>query len=343
MILNTLIRLFGRPKNDYSNGTQYSFNCPKCALKNGGVSDGKHNLEVKLWNKNRAFSSQNIWHCWVCEEGGDLLYLLKRWGTKKQVDEYKEYAKEFGVTFKEDEETYVLKLPSEFIPFTKMDIKNPYHLEAYNYMVKVRNVSPAILAKYRIGFCLTGRYAKRIVFPSYDVNNELNFFTARTYVNDVLKYDNVKADRTKIIFNEYYINWNTTVYLTEGVFEVYAYDVNNIPLLSKVLSDKLLMMLVKYNPPVVVCLNPDARRSKKDNIQSKLNKRVKASSTMGICKQLKECGVTNVAFTKLVKNDLGEISQIRGKKHIFDIMVKNTEIYQNEDNIILNSNGISGY
>jgi hypothetical protein len=339
MILNTLIRLFGKPKNNYSNGTQYSFNCPKCADNNGGFSDNKHNLEVKLFNRNRNFSSQNVWHCWKCEEGGDLLYLLKRWGNRTQVQEYKDYVKEFGIIYKEDEIKFEVKLPTEFIPFSKMDFKNPLHMEAFNWITQVRKVDPATLMKYRIGFCLTGRYAKRIIIPSYDEHNELNYFQGRTYIDDPLKYDNAKADRTQIIFNDWYINWNTTIYLTEGVFEVLAFDCNNIPLLSKVMTDKLLNKLIQHNPPVVVCLNADARRSKKDNYKNTINKRVKASSTIGICKQLKEMGLSNVAYVKIPENDLGEISQKSGKKHIFDIMMNNTVVYHGEDNIILNTNG----
>jgi hypothetical protein len=334
MILNTLIRLFGRPKNNYASGLQYTFNCPKCKANNGGVSDGKYNLEVKLSNTKKSFKSSNLWHCWKCEEGGDLFYLVKRWGGRKLSEEYKAYLKEFGLFIPEKEEKYKVTLPQEYIPFSKMDRKNPLHMDALNYLVVVRKIEWSTIIKYQLGFCLTGRYAKRIIIPSYDSEGELNFFTGRDYTQKegVLKYDNAKCDRANVIFNEWAINWNAPIFLTEGTFEVMAFDCNNIPLLSKVLNDRLLMLLVKYDPPVIVVLNMDAKRGKNDyKNKVDLNFRKKASSTLGICKQLKEAGITNVGYANLPENDLGEIAQKSDKKHIFKIMVNNTTIYHDKE------------
>jgi hypothetical protein len=68
-----------------------------------------------------------------------------------------------------------------------MDSGNLEHFEAYNYLINDRKISREIILKYRLGFCTTGKYANRIIIPSYDAKGEINYFVSRTYDPTVKK------------------------------------------------------------------------------------------------------------------------------------------------------------
>ena len=119
------------------------------------------------------------------------------------------------------------------------------------------------MLKFRLGFCTTGKYAKRIIIPSYDANGEINYFVGRTYYpkEKKRKYLNPVSDTSKIIFNECLVNWDSTVYLVEGAFEMLSFPANIIPMLGKTLSPTLFLKLKELKPDVVVLLDPDAYKN----------------------------------------------------------------------------------
>jgi DNA primase len=78
------------------------------------------------------------------------------------------------------------------------------------------------------------------------------------------KYDNPKSDKDRIIFNEGLVNWDSTVYLVEGAFEMLSFPVNIIPMLGKTISTTLYLKLKEMKPDVVVLLDPDAYKSSID-------------------------------------------------------------------------------
>lgn len=243
----------------YNISEQLRVNCPRCQ-DHAGLSnpDGKFNLEINT--AKRAF------HCWRCDEpkfSGSLGKLIYLYGTKADYEIYKTYAESYS---EYDDSDYVVEyvrveLPIETIFFSQMDIANPEHLEAYNYMVIDRKINNDTLLKYNIGFCITGKYKKRIIIPSYDKDGDVNYFVARNYdkrYKRIKPYDNPKANKSIIIFNEKLINWDMTVYIVEGVFEMLTLPVNTIPLLGKTITDALFFKLKEMQPNVVVILDPDA-------------------------------------------------------------------------------------
>jgi DNA primase len=60
------------------------------------------------------------------------------------------------------------------------------------------------------------------------------------------------------------INWDSTIYLVEGVFEMFSFPVNIVPMLGKDLSDALFHKLKAHKPEVVILLDPDAYKSSID-------------------------------------------------------------------------------
>ena len=99
---------------------------------------------------------------------------------------------------------------------------------------------------------------RSIIVPSYGVNGNVTYFVSRTYdKRQKVKYDNPKHDKGSIIFNEGLINWDSVVFLVEGVFDMIRLP-NSIPLLGKDISELLFKKLSKYKPKIIVVLDPDA-------------------------------------------------------------------------------------
>lgn len=256
-IVDILEEIFGDYKlhNDYK--CQISFDCPVCSYEIKGLDqgDGKGNLEINYKYK--------VYKCWSCAEShethGSIFKLVKKYGTKKQI-------KKFELLMPEDVEEMKriykrLYLPKEFLPFTSVSegIKlTPQYKQAFNYITK-RNIDLDIIKKYNIGFCLSGPYEHRIIIPSYDKDNELNYFIARSFLSKTkIKYKNPEAQKETIIWNEHLINWNERIYIVEGVFDS-IFLPNSIPMLGKFMSDVLFDKIYdNAKNDVIIVLDPDA-------------------------------------------------------------------------------------
>ena len=158
---------------------QIQINCPKCQENDGLFKpDGKFNLEIN--------TAKRMFRCWKCDEpkfSGSLGKLIRYYGSQIDYEMYKSYSGGiFDYSFDNDQIEYQeVKLPEEMIFFSQMEITNPEHFEAYNYLIFDRKISREIILKYRLGFCTTGKYSKRIIIPSYNISGEINYFVARYY------------------------------------------------------------------------------------------------------------------------------------------------------------------
>ena len=235
---------------------QLQTNCPRCQEIDGlAQPDGKYNLEIN--------TEKRVFRCWKCDSpkfSGSLGRLIKIFGTKTDYDLYKDYATMFNDYDENDDDKDFgfVELPPEFISFADMNPDDRLHLEAYNYMVLERQIEYSVLVKFRIGFCYEGKYAGRIIIPSYDQQGDLNYFVGRSYRNQKPPYMNPKADKDIIIFNEGLINWDSTIYLVEGAFEVLSFPINTVPQLGKTLSSAFFFKLKQKKPEIVIVLDPDA-------------------------------------------------------------------------------------
>ncbi len=239
-------------------GEQIQVCCPKCQEnENLSESDGKYNLEINLRKKK--------FRCWKCDSpffSGDLKALIKYSGDADDIRDYNEYVENNFDVLLDDEEKVVVEivdLPSEYISFRDMNISNPDHIEAYNYLVRERQLNYDTIIKYNLGFCVEGRYKKRVIIPSYDATGNLNYFVARATQKWMKPpYDNFKSSKDAIIFNEGFIDWDSTVYLVEGPFDYLSFPLNTITMLGKVMGKKLFFTLMEKKPDIIVILDPDA-------------------------------------------------------------------------------------
>jgi len=251
-LLNTA---FGGIKNK-NNSEQIQVNCPHCAkLYNNYEPDEKYNLEINL--------KKRVYKCWKCEISGPIPKLLKYYSTKSIYNTYIDNYD--GIDYRilnpenaEDDEIHKeIILPKEFIKFSEIDKDLPSHNEAYNYITYIRGFDINLINKLNIGFCVDGFYKNRIIIPSYDNNKKLNYFIARTYINDKITYRKPKTTQN-IIFNEYNIDWSSTVYVVEGVFDYMSIPFNTLCLLGKEFIPYVFEKIIMYKPQLVFILDSDA-------------------------------------------------------------------------------------
>lgn len=256
-VFEILEDIFGNYKLHNEGKGQVSFDCPVCSYEIKGLDkgDGKGNLEINY--------KSNVYKCWSCAEShethGSLYSLIKKYGTPKHLKKYQLLKPE------ENEDGYKrtykkVRLPKEFIPFKNVSLGlklTPHYKQAINY-IKSRNITDEMLFRYNIGFCYQGPYENRIIIPSYNEYNELNYFIARSYLTKTkLKYKNPEAQKELIIFNEHLINWDEPIYIVEGAFDS-IFIPNSIPMLGKFMSENLYVKLYERAKKIIIILDPDA-------------------------------------------------------------------------------------
>ena len=205
------------------------------------------------------------WHCWVCDASGvkikSLLRKLKV--DSKSIQTIKDIYGDDDYTYNPTEDyPEKLELPKEFKPlYVKPKSINPIYNTAISYLKK-RKIGMDLVIKYNIGYCEDGDYGGRIIIPSYDENNELNYFEARTFYDNVsLKYKKPPVSRNVIVF-ENQINWNEPITLVEGIFDSFSVRRNVIPLLSKYILPKLKNKIKEMGVTEInILLDPDAVKS----------------------------------------------------------------------------------
>jgi len=210
--------------------------------------------------------------------GNSVTRLVKRFGNFLQRQAWEEfedtidlsvslYDEMFGDTAVE--EPQVISLPKEFRSLANKnnDISS---ILARNYL-RERNVTREDIVRWKIGYCASGEYEKRIIIPSFNLDGKVDYFIARTYARGY-KYKNPENATKDIIFNQLYIDWDKPVHLVEGAFDAIVAG-NAIPLLQSSLREdsKLFQEIVKHDVPVYVALDPDAEKSAMSLIKSLLS------------------------------------------------------------------------
>ncbi len=225
----------------------YAFTCPKC-------NHHKPKLEINFHTNEKG---ENPFECWVCGfKGRTIRSLLKQ--LQVPAEQAHEILKYIG---RGEEKQYApikaVELPKEFQPVygasTTSVIANKVRKYLYN-----RGFTDKDFIKYNIGYCNTGEYAGRIIVPSYNENNQLNFFVARTFEDAYHKYRNPETSKDIIGF-ENLINWNMPIVLVEGVFDAIAVKRNAVPILGKSLSAALIKKIVSSElQDIYIALDKDA-------------------------------------------------------------------------------------
>jgi len=315
LIYGILLDVLGKPRRKTESKQQYAFDCPTCSAEKGEYEgDGKGNLEVNL--------AEGVYHCWACGEThgtrGGLKKLFRTFATKDQVKKLKMIGydlSDFKAKVKESNLIEDLTLPKGFTSFEEGNPKSILYKQAWNYITKERKITEDIIEKYNIGYVSGGFYDSRIVIPSYDLEDELNYWVSRTYVNAKPKYLNPDSDKEEIIFNEKFINWDSDIYLVEGPFDHIVVH-NSIPMLGKKLSNKLKNKLFHESTAnIILLLDDDAWENTK-----KLYFDLNVGKLYGRIKVIKmEDGY-----------DIAKIQEKRGRQGVIEIMKSGYQLKESE-------------
>ena len=244
-LLNLLESIFGKSK--LFRGDESYHRCPFC-------HHHKKKLAINLSNQ--------AWHCWVCDAKGKTLFgLFKR--IKVASDKFIQLKDILGVTEKHDVVVANTKveLPLEYKPLYNLN-KSDIHARHALVYLKKRGLTMVDILKYKIGYCEKGRYANKIIIPTYNADGVLDYFVARSFEKEPSrKYDAPSSDKNIIGF-ENMINWNVPIVLCEGAFDAISIKRNAIPLFGKNISKKLMQKLVTSEvKKVYLALDKDAIKS----------------------------------------------------------------------------------
>ena len=236
--------------SSYRSGGELLFKCPYC-------KHHKRKLSVNV--------EKGVYKCWICDaRGTKLSRIVRRFGTFNDYQAWKDISGEktnlsdFDSIFEEKievKEKQIIEMPESFVSLCN---HNPSKV-ATRYL-KTRDIEKPDILKWKMGYCTKGRYKDRIIIPSFDMQGNLNYFIARTFTDQYMRYLNPPAGRD-IIFNELYLDFEKEITLVEGVFDAIKAE-NAVPLLGSTLreSSNLFKKIVKFDTPVLLALDPDAER-----------------------------------------------------------------------------------
>ena len=307
LLLTLIHEVLGRPKKSNKHRGQYAYDCPVCsAEKDMPNGDGKGKFEVNI--------KRSVYKCWVCHEShgthGSLKKLLSKFGGPNIWKK----AKKLGISFKVDKTKVEpilvgkVELPKGFTRFEDSNPNLMVHKEGWNYLIKQRKLTPETIYKHKMGYTLDEEYANRIIIPSYDDRGELNYFTARSWLPYTkMRYKNPDVPRETIIFNEYLVNWDGTIYIVEGPLDHVVVH-NSIPLLGKDIHDKLIQTIMdRATGHVVVLL---------DGEEKVWNTAKKIYSKINVGKMYDK-----VKIIKLKEDyDIGKINEDFGRQGVVDVL-----------------------
>lgn len=231
-------------KGQKTNRDYYQFICP--------FHEGRHGPKLGI-----SLGSGG-WKCWVCPaKGGSIQQLFKK---LRQGSDKIQFAREL---WKEKEEYKrkgqfeSLKLPKEFIPLWQ-ETGSFFYAKAKGYLHS-RGVTEGDILKHRLGYCESGRYSDMVIFPSYDENGTLNFYSGRSYLPNN-KYFAIPAEIEKDqVYDENLINWSEPVILVESKLDAIVVKRNVTYLAGKKFGQRLKEKIInEETPKLIFCLDGDA-------------------------------------------------------------------------------------
>ena len=257
------------------------FHCPKC-------NHHKRKLSVNL--------DKNVFKCWICDyRGNSLLPLIKdrdlrsQWRSLTNKVDISRFDDIFAFNQQVDDapETQLL-LPDYFSSLTSPDLSS-IGQKAEKYLLD-RGITKSQIFMHKMGFCYHGAYKNRIIIPSFNANGRLNYYIARSFSDNYMKYKNPPCSKD-VIFNDLMIDWTKPIVLVEGFFDSLKYE-NSVPILGSTLNtkSKLFAKIVNHCKSIYICLDKDAKKKE-----------------LKIIKNFLDFGVEVYKIELYDYNDLGEV------------------------------------
>jgi len=245
--LKFLEKLLGKSKYN-SSSKEAQFFCPFCDHRKAKFYV---NLESDLYN---CYYSK-------CNKRGVGLYsLIKKLGTREDLEKYNSHYRAKNVRTKEEVKFERIFLPKEYIPLC---CSNSVIIQKLKSYLEKRGLKEEEIIKYKLGTCIGGDYNEMIIFPSFDKDGDVNYFTAKNLRNGQYYIPPTqKGYKNSVIINELNIDFTKPLLIVEGFFDAISSGMVNVaPLLGSTLSprSKLFGQIVKNRTPVFLALDPDAK------------------------------------------------------------------------------------
>lgn len=241
-----LRKSLGEPRIEKKGRGELVFLCPFC-------KHHKPKLSVNL--------QTDEFNCWTCPaenktRGKSLFKLLQVGCSREEIGSYLDSLPKDGARRASAQVVHEpVVLPREFEPALHAD---DLLARQYRRYLRTRGVTDDDLALYRIGICRTGEFRGRVIFPSFDAEGELNFFTGRS-VEPGGSYRTCDGNKD-IVFNGWLVDWREPVTIVEGPFDMVAAGPNAIPLQGQLMLPALKSALVERSTRVYLALDQDASR-----------------------------------------------------------------------------------
>ena len=238
-------------------------------------------------------------HCWVCDwKGKSLVPILRLRGNTPELQEYLGEMEDKPKTVVPERVYEQPKLPEGFKTLSRPSA-SPYYRAAMAYLTS-RGLDIGDVLRWKLGYCGEGEYRGRIMIPSFDEHGELNFVVGRSFYDDPrsYKHENISKD---IVWNEYMVDWDRPVVVTEGPFDAFKAEDNVVALQGSIMGSALFNKIVTTGVDVQFAMDTDAFKKQ-----------------MNIIGRLLRFGVTCWYVNLMGKKDVGvmtkeEFQQARGK------------------------------
>jgi len=293
---------FGKDYSLSRDSKNIAFVCPSCGDKNEPT---KKKFSICL--------DTLMCHCWVCSMKGKSPYKIIKDHCHASL--LTKYTNLFNIRNQsEEKEEEKLHIPQGFkLLITELESRDPDTRDCIKYL-KNRGVTEELMWYHKIGRFNGYKWSRRVVFPSLDTMQNINFYVSRTIDKEAFfKYQNAKADKTKIIFDEIRLDWKKELVIVEGVFDMIKSLPNTVCLLGSNLreSSVLFTKIIENKTPVILALDSDMRKK-----------------TLDIAKRLNGYGITVRILNMIEYSDLGDAPRdfVRQK-------LKDAPIYSREQNL----------
>jgi len=247
-ILTSILGTFYRSSNELL------FHCPRC-------EHHKHKLSLNV--------EKNVFKCWVCDyKGKDIYRIVRRYGDYELKQNWKAFTNTVDV------ENFTTQLFGDLVAHSKRRVElpdgftslvnkklPPTSIYPLNYLAS-RGLTKSDIVRWKIGYCDEGKFAGRVIVPSFDSDGDINYFIARSYDRDWPKYLNPQDVDKNIVFNELFLDFEEELILVEGAFDAVIAGPNSAPILGSTLreSHPLVQKIIENDTTVYLGLDSDAKK-----------------------------------------------------------------------------------